>query len=70
MRDRLQKYRILTRALNKARCKRTLTLILSLTGRGNRNPDFVAGPCSQNPSFPSRTKRSVSVLSLLGRGLR
>jgi hypothetical protein len=28
--------RILTRALNKARCKRTLTLILSLTGRGNR----------------------------------
>jgi len=28
--------RILTRALNKARCKRTLSLILSLTGRGNR----------------------------------
>jgi hypothetical protein len=28
--------RILTRALNKARCKRTLTFILSLTGRGNR----------------------------------
>ena len=31
--------RILTRALNKARCTRTLTLILSLTGRGNSNRD-------------------------------
>jgi hypothetical protein len=32
----LQKNRILTRALKKARCTRTLTFILSLTGRGNR----------------------------------
>jgi hypothetical protein len=33
---RSKRNRILIRSLNKARCKRTLTFILSLTGRGNR----------------------------------
>ncbi|MGC1191992.1 MAG: hypothetical protein WA861_15475, partial [Candidatus Binatus sp.] len=43
----LQNERILIRALKIARCTRTLTFILSLTGRGNRNGDS-AGRRHQN----------------------
>ena len=40
--------RILSRALNEARCKRTLSFILSLTGRGNRNGDSAVRQHFQN----------------------
>ncbi len=66
MKGQLQKNRILTRALKKARCIRTLTLILSLAGRGNgtdAGEDLVPQEHRQTEIIP--LNESLTVLSSL-----
>jgi hypothetical protein len=77
--------RISIRALNEARYKRTLTFVLSLTGRGNRNGDSAIRQHLQNeianilgemiiPSFSqaeiSARKRSFRLFCLVRGALR
>jgi hypothetical protein len=64
----LQKDRILIRALKKTRCTRTLTFILSLAGRGNRNagrsrlgPDGLHLIVSRLSPLPARERMKVRV---------